>query len=518
MDWDAVDHLGKKLGSPFHPCRVVGAIEWCMYQDYEEGKNTCTSRDNLQTRMNRLIGSDEITFHRGLNLALRTGAVIEYQGVYQLPATYWYERQVEKFINSNNDTDLTMTQIDDWLRESRHKDLNPEQRKAVVSALSYRISAYYGKPGRGKTWSLRAIIDGAEKLLKKKRVILAAVTARAKAKMQSETGHPPKDCLTIARLIHIEKKTSLCNSLIAVDEASMLSLADAFRIFKKVPHDCHIVLVGDHHQNPSIEAGRVFYDIIANNAVPNVELIENNRHDKKTDHQLQILLDGQFPEFDEYKRGCGCGIYSKHVMGKTPREAQKLADEEAIALYREFLTGDEDGTVQIISPLRKKKYLGSSEAINFKVHREIWGEQAGMFPAETPVVWTHNKTVNSGENLSNGSVGIVHEVCEDNSEYSLFVAFENEGVVGLKKHEVSEYLEHAYCLSIHQAQGSEWDNVIIILPRSEIMIDRNIIYSALSRCRKRSIVIYCDHTFIQKKVAEPPAHERRMSLFLKRFE
>lgn len=520
MDWDEVDAYGKTLGNEFHPCRVIGAIEWCIFQDFENNKNSCTSRETLRKEMRKLIGSDDITFQRGLDLAVRTGAVIEYQGWYQVPAIHWYERLVERFLKNNEETGRTEEEINDWLVNNGYQNLNPEQRMAVVNAFSHRISAYYGRGGCGKTWTLKAIAHGAldKKLLNKGRVVLAAVAAIAKSRMRAETGHPAKDCLTIAGLIHIEKVADMRNALIAIDEASMLSLLDAFRLFKKVPYNTNIVLMGDHQQMPSIQAGSVFYDIITNKAVPSVELVKSHRHDEKTDNQLQMILKGQFPVFDKYVKGCGTGLYRRHVAAKSRDEAQRKADSEAIELYLEILADDTmgDESVQIISPLRKKNYTGSSEMINHKLHSELYAESDGKFPVGTPVVWNQKKTVKSGEFLSKGSLGRVLDCCDSTSEYVLKVAFEIEGVVELTHGEVNEYLEHAYCLSVHRAQGSEWDNVIILLPRSERMIDRNMVYTALSRCRKRSIIIYCDHLFVKRKVALPPAHECRNSLLLRR--
>ena len=80
--------------------------------------------------------------------------------------------------------------------------------------------------------------------------------------------------------------------------------------------------------------------------------------------------------------------------------------------------------------------------------------------------------------------------------------------------EVKDSLEKAYCMSVHRAQGSEWDNVIIAVPSSKKMVDRNMIYTSFSRCRKRAIIVYHDHGFVERQIARPPAHVRRKSIFL----
>lgn len=518
MDWKDVDPLGLALGNPYHPCRVIAAIEWCMYQDYEEGKNTCIDEITLASMVNDLIDCDQAIFQRGLRLALRTNAVVPHAGMYQLPATHWYERLVEKFLADNDRTSLTGDQVEDWLNESQHHLVTHEQRRAIKNALMYRISAYYGRGGRGKTWTLKAIADGAKdkRLLGKRRVVLAAVAAKAVKRMQTETGFPAADCRTIAGLLYVEQPEDLKDAVVIIDEASMLSLVDAFRIIRKLPQDTHIVMLGDHNQIPSIHAGRLFFDIIANDAVPNQELTISQRHDKKTDEQLQQILDGRFPVFDDFKPECGSGLF-RHRVAPADRfdDPIKIAEDRAVELYCDFIKGGE--TAQIISPLRDIKYAGGSESINRKAHRAVFGSKGARgFCQGTPVVWTQNMTTEDGTTLSNGSVGYVHEIFQSDADYCLSVAFQYEGIVSLKWFEVQEYLDYSYCLSVHRAQGSEWDNVIIVLPKSERMIDRNMVYTALSRCKKRSVIVYHDHDWVERKITEPPAHERRRSTFLKK--
>lgn len=520
MDWKDVDPLGLSLGNPYHPCRVIAAIEWCMYQDYEDDKNTCIDEITLASMVGNFINCDQATFRRGLNLALRTNAVVAHAGMYQVPATHWYERLVEKFLADNDRTSLTESQVDNWLNGSQHHLVTHEQRDAIKNALMYRISAYHGRGGRGKTWTLKAIADGAKdkSLLGKKRVILAAVAAKAVKRMQAETGFPSANCCTIASLIYVEKPEDLRDAMVIIDEASMLSMVDAFRIIRKLPQNTHIVMLGDKNQIPSIQAGRLFYDIIIHDAVPNKELKISQRHDGKTDGQLQQILDGYFPVFDDYKPESGSGLF-RHLVVPANKfdDPIRIAEDRAVELYCNFIQRGE--TVQLISPLRNIKYAGSSESINRKAHLAVFGTSGakGLCPG-TPVVWTKNMTIEDGTLLSNGSIGFVHEVFRPGGEYSLSVAFEYEGIALLKWLEVKEYLGYAYCLSVHQAQGSEWENVIIVLPNSERMIDRNMVYTALSRCKKRSVIVYYDHDFIERKVTDPPAHERRRSTFLKGFK
>ena len=489
--WDEVDALGLKRGPEFHPCRLVAAIENCMYVDYEEDKNTYIEAEELFLSTKILIGCNREQFDEGLRLAITTGSIISVQGKLQVPAANLFERHIEKFLRNNASTGLSEEAVITFLNNSKHTE---EQQKAVINALTNRFSVYYGRGGRGKTFTLSAIADGAEILLKKK-VFLTAVSAKACRKMEKETG---RKAFTIAHLLHVTEKRDLFDSLIVIDEASMVSLVNFFQITKKVPGTASIVMLGDPGQVPSIEAGKLFYDIVRTQAVPTQELTINKRQDKKTDTQLNEVLAGDFPLFDDYTKDTGTGLFRKSAMNV------KDAERRAVELYLELLGAGEN--VQIISPLAN--YPGGADSINTKVHYELFRRQEYM--PMTPVVWTKNMQVEWGIRLTNGSMGYVKGKGAPGT--FLEVIFEVEGDVHLTWDEVTNHLEKAYALTVHKAQGSDWDNVIIVLPKSDRMVDRNMVYTALSRCKKRSIVIYHDHAFVSRQVGAPAAHEKRRSL------
>jgi len=493
--WEEVDALGLRRGPEFHPCRLVSAIEACMYKDYEEDKHTYIDSDNLFLATNQLIGCNKAQFDHGLDLALTTGSIISIHGNLQVPAVNLFERLIEKFLLNNTRTGVSEGVVRSFIDHTgTYKLLTLEQRNAVANALMNRFSAYYGRGGSGKTFTLSAIADGAEILLRKN-VFLTAVSAKACRKMESETG---RKAFTIAHLLHIKKKKDLFDSLIVIDEASMLSIVNFYQILKKVPASAGIVMLGDPNQIPSIEAGKLFYDIVRTKAVPIQELTENKRQDRQTDLQLREILIGKFPNFNDYTSSSGTGLY--RVLCKSVEDSER----KAVDLYRTFTGNGED--VQIISPLWN--YPGGSDSINEKVHYELHHHQD--YVKGTPVVWTKNMEVEGGIRLTNGSMGYVNGKGAPGAY--LEVVFEVEGDVRLTRDEVDNHLEMAYALTVHKAQGSDWDTVVIVLPKSIKMVDRNMVYTALSRCRKRSIILYHDHAFVSRQVAALAAHERRRSL------
>lgn len=493
--WPMVDALGLQRGPRFHPCRLVAAIENCMYEDYEENKHTYIGIEDLFIAIRKLIGCNRSQFEHGLDLAVATNAIVTIGENLQVPAVNLFERHIEKFLHKNIRTGISEEKIDNFLNSTEgYSMLTNEQRSAVANALMNRFSLYYGRGGRGKTFTLKAIADGAEKLLKKQ-IILTAVAAKACRKMENETG---RKAFTLAYLIHRMEKKDLLDSLIVIDESSMLSIVDFFQILKKAPATASIVMLGDPNQIPSISAGRLFYDIVQKKVIPSQELTINKRQDKKTDTQLNQVLSGDFPLFDDYSKEAETGLYRIHA------KSVEDAERRAVDLYLDLKRDREN--VQIISPLAN--YPGGSKSINSKVHYELFRRQD--YVGGTPVVWTQNMAVEWGIRLTNGSMGYVKG--KGTAGTYLEVAFELEGDVHLTWEEANNHLEKAYCLTVHKAQGSDWDNVIIVLPPSTKMVDRNMVYTALSRCKRRAIVIYNDHSFVSRQVSDPPAHESRRSL------
>lgn len=515
MDWEPIDSIGRSLGPPDHPCRLIGAVEWCMYKDYEGNNDsgvphTCIPPSLLLEEVKGLLNCSDDVAGRAVELALEVKAILKHGDVLQTPAAFSFERQTEHFLKNNREYDISESKIRSYLRNSEFGTLNPEQEKAVINALQNHISVFYGRGGRGKTFVLKALSSAASdaKLMgssnKVLEPLLCAVSAQACQRIKHATGI---EAVTVARILYVFHKSELANKIVMVDEASMLSLSDAYHLIKKIPDSSRLVLLGDPGQIPSVDAGRVLYDVIESGVVPRVELVKNLRQDEKTDNQLAEILAGRFPVLDDYRAGAGSGLYRSVVKDVF------AAEKKAMELHGLFGEGS-----QIISPLRN--YEGGVDSINEMIHSDYY-HRTGFCPG-TPVVFTKRnmflKTKRSGvaPYLTNGSKGTVVKFLTTSPRYEtpyLVVDFEFNGTVTLTWDETEKYLQEAYCLTCHQSQGSEWDTVIIVLPKNRL-VDRNMVYTALSRCRDKAILIYDDHKYVAGRVKDDPAYLlRRSALF-----
>lgn len=505
LPWEIVDPIGRSLGSSSHPCRLVGAVENCLYEDFEQGKNTCIPPQLLLDKVSNLLGCDITVAEQAVKYSLKVRSVIEHAGLLQLAAAYSFERHIEHLLSQNRKYDISAEVVRHYIRSGKYLTLTEEQEDVVIAALQNRYSAFYGRGGRGKTFTLSAICAAATDLLGRKsravQPVLCAVAAKACHRIRKETGHEAR---TVAGIIYSTERRDLDNKIVIVDEASMLSLSDAFHLIRKIPESSRLIFLGDYGQLPSVDAGRFFFDLITRKAIPSIELSINQRQDQKTDLQLEEILTGTLPELEDYRTGVQSGLYRSVVKDVY------AAEEEAMKIYAQF-----DGKAQVISPL--KKNVGGSDSINRLIHEKHY-DRSG-FSKGTPVIFTKNMVVAIRSRdrlirLTNGSMGEISDVLALSpapGDPYLMVDFEFEGKVALTCSEATDYLEMAYCMSCHKSQGSDWDTVIVVLPKSNLLVDRNMIYSALSRCKIRAILIYYDHTFIANRVKAPAAHERRRS-------
>lgn len=166
-----------------------------------------------------------------------------------------------------------------------------------------------------------------------------------------------------------------------------------------------------------------------------------------------------------------------------------------------------EGEAQIISPLAESTV--GVKALNRKIHQHVAG--TWELRPNTPVVFTANTALSSGMKVVNGLQGHVKAVINANPRHPdiayVDVEAENERIV-CSLRDVESFLELSYALTVHRAQGSDWETIIAVLPPSRLL-ERAMVYTALSRCKQRCIVLAPDLRELGKAVANPPSYETR---------
>lgn len=365
-------------------------------------------------------------------------------------------------------------------RETVH--LTEQQRSAVQCALTSRIAVITGGPGTGKTTTLRSIV----RLLQARHgtVVLAAPTGRAAKRLSEATGVPAS---TIHRLLELrpggsyEVRAPLDADLIIIDEASMMDVPLAEALLKAVPQGAHLVLVGDADQLPPVGPGAVFRDIIASETVPitRLETIFRQPEGSAIVSNAHLINAGRAP------------VYGRHITDffffnqPDPVQCARLVVDLATKRIPERFGLDPIDDIQVLAPM----YAGvcGVEALNVNLQAVLNPPDANkderrfgnrIFRVGDKVMQIVN---DYDRGVSNGEMGRISRI--DLEEQSVLVNFDLEWPVEYTFQELDE-LVHAFAISVHKAQGSEYSAVVMpVLPQYGRLLQRNLLYTSVSRAR-----------------------------------
>ena len=284
--WEIVDRAAQQLGvNRNDERRLIGAVESCLYARLTE-KHTLTSHPALLQRIRHLLGVNAITAERALRLALDDMAIVgNEQSGYQPIGAASIESGIAKCLTRiqgratprQGQLFYSLNRIIPPLIEKKISEyelsygirLNVEQRKAVTMSVTEPLSVLTGGAGVGKTTVLKIVIDIVVEA--GGTVYQMALSGRAAQRMREATGH---EATTIAMLISNVQKGHLSiepDSLIIIDESSMLDLPIMHRIVRNLPDGVRLLMVGDPYQLPPIGFGLVFHKIVECNSVPRVD-------------------------------------------------------------------------------------------------------------------------------------------------------------------------------------------------------------------------------------------------------
>ena len=368
-------------------------------------------------------------------------------------------------------------------------ELSPEQRQAVQSALTHKVSVLTGGPGTGKTTTLRALIRVLER--RQHPVALASPTGRAAKRLSEATGRPAQ---TLHRLLgfsptggfeHNEQQR-LPAHMIVVDEVSMLDLILTNNLLKAVDPAAHVLFVGDVDQLPSVGAGNVLRDLVGSGQVPVIRLgtIFRQAASSHIITNAHRINSGQPPVFDR-----DSSDFFLFAEEDPEAAAQRVVEVVRDRIPRKFGL-DPLKDVQVLAPMHRgaagvaNLNLLLQAALNPPAASKSERLLAGRtFRAGDRVMQIRN---NYQKEAFNGDIGRLEAVDAENQ--TLTAVFDSRPVV----YEWSEAdeLVHAFAVSIHKAQGSEFPAVVVpMLTQHYVMLQRNLLYTAITRARKLCVLV-----------------------------
>lgn len=397
-------------------------------------------------------------------------------------------------------------------------DLDEKQQEAIKEAVKSGLMVITGGPGTGKTTTINAIIRYFE--MEGLDIYLAAPTGRAAKRMTEATGYEAKTIHRLLELtgipeessarVHFERNAQnpLEADVIIIDEMSMVDIFLMHALLSAVVTGTRLILVGDVNQLPSVGPGSVLKDIIRSGEFPVVELTKIFRQASQSDivvnaHKINqgipVVLDNKSMDFFFLKRYDANVIISvviTLIQKKLPKfvDAQPY-DIQVLTPMRKGLLGVErlNGILQqYLNPPEKAKkekehgnglFREGDKVMQIKNNYQIEWEVRGLYGIP----------VEKGVGVFNGDTGILREI--NTFAETATVEFDERRFVEYSFKQLDE-LELAYAITIHKAQGSEYPAVIIPLLRGpKMLMNRNLLYTAVTRARKCVTLVGDEKTF-----------------------
>jgi exodeoxyribonuclease V alpha subunit len=380
-----------------------------------------------------------------------------------------------------------------WLKGRTGAELAPGQEEAVRLALTKKVAVLTGGPGCGKSFTVRSIVELAR--AKRAKVVLAAPTGRAAKRLAELTG---ADASTVHRLLELrpggdaayDKDRPLDADLVVVDEASMLDLLLANKLVKAVPPGAHLLFVGDVDQLPSVGAGEVLRDLLADQSpIPSVRLTQVFRQAQQSGvvTNAHRINSGQHPVTD------GMKDFFLFVEDETEEAGRLTVDVAARRIPAKFGL-DPRRDIQVLAPMHRGP--AGAGTLNGLLQQAITPGRPDLpekrfggrvFRVGDKVTQIRNNYEKGENGVFNGTVGVVTSL--DSEEQRLTVLTDEDEEVPYDFDELDE-LAHAYAVTIHRSQGSEYPAVVIpVTTGAWMMLQRNLLYTAVTRAKKLVVLV-----------------------------
>ena len=398
-------------------------------------------------------------------------------------------------------------------------NLSAKQKEAIQSINSNNVVIITGGPGTGKTTIIKNVIDIYKSHGKK--VVLCAPTGRAAKRMTEMTGEEAKTLHRLLEIGKIEKDNefTIMNyevapidaDVIIVDEASMVDIYLMNYLLNGIYQGTKLILVGDTDQLPSVGPGSVLKDIINSERIKTIFLDEIFRQaaQSKIIVNSHRVNDGEYFLDKEEQEGL------KDDFFYIKEKSQDIMLDQIISLCKGRLKnfGDYDffENIQILSPT-KKGLLGTKE-LNKRLQEELnpssdeknekkvgevifrEGDRVMQVKNNYDIYWEKGNTLSltyeSGTGIFNGELGKIVKIDFLNKQIKILFDDEKEAWYAFSD---MDQIEHAYAITVHKAQGSEFDVVIMVVTQSSTMLlTRNLLYTGLTRAKKLLILIGNDN-------------------------
>ena len=486
---------------------------------HNSGNGHCfIPREKLAAVTAQLIGVDEPSADECIDILIESGQLMheEIAGckACYLPSLHHAEsdaaEHIARMCKRKFDETVNIPALISTLEKQLGIQYAPLQRKTLKLALENQIIVITGGPGTGKTTSIRAILAMFDRLGLK--TLLTAPTGRAAKRMTELTG---QESSTVHRLLEAkfsddgetvvfgknESDRLDCDAVI-LDECSMVDIVLMDALLSALPPDARLVMVGDADQLPSVGPGNVFSAVIRSQVVPTIRLTEIFRQNEgsRIVRNAHMINKGEHPNLSEnagdffrlkrLEAGSTvdtiaelCSVRLPGKMGIPPEDIQVLSPTRRGELGTVSLN---KRLQQVLNPPRKDK---KEKAFGDVVFRE--GDRVMQIKNNYDILWQNESRTAAGSGIYNGDIGTILSIDMDSE--SLSVNF--DGRIASYGFDSLIELEHAWAMTVHKSQGSEYRAVILSLsPGSQMLLTRDVLYTAVTRAKELLIMVGDDAT------------------------
>ena len=518
INFNNIDKIAMQIGIPMDSdYRVKSGIKYALLVASYNG-NTCVQKENLVIYVKSIIENNLI------NLDVTSEIHIiekEDEEWVFLEALYKAEKNIAERLVLLRDCENTkfMKNFESEIRKHEEQidiELSEKQFEAIKQINENNVCIITGGPGTGKTTIIKCAIE----LYKthKKKVVLCAPTGRAAKRMSETTGEEAK---TIHRLLEIGKfeedklgsvdtdVTPVDADILVVDEMSMVDVFLMNYLVKAIYLGTKVIFVGDPNQLPSVGPGSILKDLIDSKEFATVHLDKIFRQAAKS----KIIVNAHnvnsgisFIGKKDYEEDSENDFFYINESNQDKMLYQVLSlSKERLKNYGDY---EFFKNIQVLTPTKKGK-MGTKELnqslqeilnpkvdeIEEKSYGQIIfreGDRVMQIKNNYDIYWEKGsrndlRTYESSTGVFNGEIGRIAKI--DSNERQMEVEFDDGKVAWYAFSELDQ-LEHAYAITIHKAQGSEFDVVILVVPQSSnMLLTRNLLYTGLTRAKKLLIVI-----------------------------
>ena len=518
------DAIAKSLGAaPDSQNRILSGMIFLLSRAGGMQGHTCLPADQLISEAAELLEIDTTLLYSTLDTLLDSGELSCYKkdGVPYIMTNKTAEEEdviasgLMRIIRSAGqfgarDISSLIEKVETGLNIS----FAPMQRAALFSSLENGAMILTGGPGTGKTTVVKAMLSIYNSVGLK--VVLAAPTGRAAKRMSEATGEEAK---TVHRMLEMERTTDgsmrfcrnernpLSESVVIVDEASMLDLSLTAALIRAMKRGARLVLIGDSDQLPSVGAGNVLADLIGSERIKTVRLTEVFRQSKESliitnAHKINEggspILNATDNDFFFVRREREADIadtVSSLINERLPRTyGRDIRDKiQVITPSKKGVAGVEALNTVLQATLNPPGKFKKEKAAHGVIFRE--GDRVMQVINNYDIEWEKNGAVGVG--LFNGDIGVIESI--NPNEECMSIRFDDRRA----EYEFSmlEDLELAYAITVHKSQGSEYPVVIIPMYHcAPMLMARNLLYTAVTRAK--SMVILVGRTDIPYKMIE----------------